>query len=114
MASNITDFFFTGYLEARENNGTVYAGILKVIDVDLVYSNVRSAEVSYLLSSTVTPITTQALYNNMFGQSPVYSSTYTQLRSSLNTTYWSTNFSNITASSLWTYNATTHLYELVI
>ncbi|MFA6801634.1 MAG: hypothetical protein WCR19_05960, partial [Acholeplasmataceae bacterium] len=90
--SSITDFFFTGYLQARVSGSTTYVGILKVIDDDLTYTNVRSAEITYYLSSNAnTLVTSSTLYSQMLGQNPTYTSTYTQLRSNLTASYWTTN-----------------------
>jgi hypothetical protein len=114
-SSSVTDVFVTGYFKARVDGSDVSVGILNVINDDLTYSNVRSAQISYYLSSSSTiAVTTETLYDNMIGQNPTYSSTYTALRSSLTTSYWTSNFSNITGSALWTYNATSHLYEIAI
>lgn len=112
--SVITDFFFTGYFKARVSGSQTYAGILKIANDNLIYSNVRSAEITYYLAANPnTLVNSSTLYNNMLGQNPTYATTYTTLRSSLNASYWTTNFSNITGSGLWTYNSTTHLYELI-
>lgn len=113
-ASSINDVFFTGYFKARVVSNQPYVGVLKIIDTDLIFTNVRSAEITYFLpSDSNVLVNTIILYNNMRGQNPDFVTTYTTLRSSLDTTYWTTHYISITNSSLWVYNATTHLYQLI-
>jgi hypothetical protein len=107
----VTDAFYTGNLKSRNRSGLPYSGITRAIGNNTTISNMRSAEVSYWTSGTsYTLITTSALYGNLRGQSPGYTF-HTNLRSSLNNAYWTTNFASF-STSIWTYNSTTQLYEL--
>lgn len=107
--------FFTGYLKARVQQNRPYVGTLRAIGTNLTFTNSRSAEIRYFIS-TSNPnqlVNTLTLYDNMRGQKATYASSYTILRSSLNVSYWTSNYSTITNSPLWEYNATTNLYELI-
>lgn len=107
----VTDAFYAGSLKSRNRTNQPYSGITRAIGNNTTISNMRSAEVSYWTTGTsYTLITTSALYGNLRGQSPGYTF-HTNLRSSLNNAYWTTNFASF-STSIWTYNSTTQLYEL--
>ncbi len=107
----VTDSFYAGNLKSRNRSGLPYSGIACAIGTSVIITNMRSAEVSYWTSGTsYTLITTSALYGNLRGQSPGYTF-HTNLRSSLDNAYWTTNFASF-STSIWTYNSTTYLYEL--
>jgi len=110
-ASDIEDVFITGYFQAKVSGSDTEVGILVSTDDDLNVINVRSAEVSYELDSGTVNVTSETLYNQMLGQNPAYA-TYTTSLNTISNSYWTTNFQNITNSSLWTYNSITHVYEL--
>jgi|GEM_PF-2720462 len=94
----ITDYLFTGQLNSPLNSaGTLYNNIV------MGYTNTWASQ------WTSTNI---AAYTNMTGTSSSYTTNYVALRTSLTTTWWNTNINNISSSLLWTYNATTHLYNL--
>lgn len=111
-SSTVNDVFVTGYFQAKITGSDTVVGILVSTNDNLNFTNVRSAEISYELTSGETLVTSETLYDQMLGQNPTYASTYTTYRSSLTNAYWTSNFQNITNSSLWSYNAATHLYEL--
>jgi len=94
----ITDYLFTGQLNSPLNSaGTIYNSIL------MGQTN------SWASQWTSTNI---ASYAKMTGTSASYATNYVALRTSLTTTWWESNISNISSSLLWTYNATSHLYNL--
>ena len=111
-ASNIEDVFITGYFQAKVNGSNTEVGILVSINDNLNVTNARSAEISYELDSGTVNVTSQTLYDHMLGQNPAYS-TYTTSLNTISNSYWTSNFQNIVNSSLWTYNSTTHIYELI-
>lgn len=107
----VTDGFFAGNLKARFRSSRPYAGIIRAIGNTVTATNIRSAEVSYWSTGTTyILITTSTLYTNMRGQSPGYL-THTTNRSTLDNTYWTTNYGSF-STSIWTYNPTTYIYEL--
>jgi hypothetical protein len=107
--------FFRGYLKARVQGNGPYVGIIKAIGTDITFTNSRSAEVSYFLANNnqFQLVDTLTRYNNMRGQNAGFNDTHTVLMTSINQSYWTTNYSTITNSSLWAYNTTTRLYELI-
>jgi len=112
--ANVVDVLFTGYLKAHAPLDAPYAGVVRANDTNLNITNVRSAQLTYFTSGNPHVIVnTEVLYNNLRGQNPDYISTYMLLRSLLDSTYWATNFINISSSSLWMYNFITNLYELI-
>jgi hypothetical protein len=106
--------FFSGYLKARIASSRPYVGVLRAIGTNLTFTNSRSAEIRYFVSNAnpTQLVNTATLYNNMRGQYDTYASTYTINRSSLNSSWWNSNYNTITSSSLWEYNASTYLYQL--
>jgi hypothetical protein len=107
----VTDGFYTGNLKARFLTSRPYVGIIRAMNNTVTQTNVRSAEVSYWSTGTTyILITTSTLYTNMRGQSPGYL-THTTNRSTLDNTYWTSNYGSF-STSIWTYNPITHLYEL--
>jgi hypothetical protein len=123
-AVSLTDLMFTGLLHGfvnNPNNQNTYTTRTAVTvgsgNVPSSQTNVRSAQIT-LFRRTQNPsilVDSQTLYDKMLGQKPAYSTTvYIVSRSTtMNNTWWTNNYSNITGSSLWTYNATTNLYELI-
>lgn len=94
----ITDFLFTGQLNSPSNN----AGII-TNNIVMGYSNGWFSQWS---STNINP------YTNMVGRSVPWTN-YVALRTSLTTSWWGTNIPSFNSSLLWTYNNTSHLYNLV-
>lgn len=110
------DTFFSGYLRAHSATNRPYVGTLRAIGNNITSTNSRAAEIRFWESASVPNrlVNTSTLYGRMRGQKPAFSTaTYQTNRSSLNASWWSSNFNNIASSSLWTYNSTTYLYELI-
>ncbi len=119
---SISDFMLTGQLDGfvtnpNNNNYTMRAGVtVGVGNAPTTQTNVRSSQITLYrrANNPAVLINSQTLYEKMTGQKPAYSTTvYIQSRSTTMTNaWWTTNYSAITSSSLWSYNATTRLYEL--
>jgi hypothetical protein len=119
---SITDFMLTGQIDGfvtnpNNNNYTMRAGVtVGVGNAPTSQTNIRSAQITLYrrASNPAVLVNSATLYNKMTGQKPTYSTTvYIQSRSTTMTNaWWTTNYSNITNSSLWSYNATSDLYEL--
>ncbi len=114
------DTFYSGFLRSYvlnpgNNTYTVQSGILRAIGNNVTFTNARSAQITiYRRSSNPSVlINSSTLYNKMTGQIPTFSTTvYQTNRSSLNQSWWTSNYSNITNLVIWEYNATTFLYQL--
>jgi hypothetical protein len=119
---SITDFMLTGQIDGyvinpTQNSYTMRAGVtVGVGNAPTSQSNIRSAQITLYrrANNPAVLVNSQTLYNKMTGQKPTYSTTvYIVSRSNTMTNaWWTTNYSNITNSSLWSYNATSDLYEL--
>jgi len=114
------DTFYSGFLRSYvlnpgNNTYTVQSGILRAIGNNVTFTNARSAQITiYRRSSNPSVlINSSTLYNKMTGQIPTFSTAvYQTNRSSLNQSWWTSNYSNITNLVIWEYNATTFLYQL--
>ncbi len=95
---SLTDVFYTGALNSTINRAGTISN-----NVAMTYSNAWCAQWS---SSTI------AAYTNMTGVSANYTTNYVALRSSLSSSWWSTNMPTIANSGYWTYDSGTYLYEL--
>jgi len=119
---SITDFMLTGQIDGFVTNPnntsyTMRAGVtVGVGNAPTSQSNIRSAQIRlYRRANNPSVLVNSAtLYNKMTGQKPTYStSVYIVSRSTTMTSaWWTTNYPNIANSSLWSYNATSDLYEL--
>jgi hypothetical protein len=119
---SISDFMLTGQLDGfvtnpNNNNYTMRAAVtVGVGNAPTSQTNVRSSQITLYrrANNPAVLINSQTLYEKMTGQKPAYSTTvYIQSRSTTMTNaWWTTHYSAITSSSLWSYNATTRLYEL--
>lgn len=116
------DTFYTGFLRsyvtsANTNSYTVRSGILRATGNNITFTNSRSAQITiYRRSSNpAVLINSSTLYNKLTGQKATYStSVYQTNRTSLSSSWWITNYSNITSlSTIWQYNSSTYLYELI-
>jgi hypothetical protein len=114
------DTFYSGFLRSYvlnpgNNTYTVQSGILRAIGNNVTFTNARSAQITiYRRSSNPSVlVNSSTLYNKMTGQIPTFSTAvYQTNRSSLNQSWWTSNYSNITNLVIWEYNATTFLYQL--
>lgn len=119
---SITDFMLTGQLDGyvinpSQNSYTMRAGVtVGVGNAPTSQSNIRSAQITLYrrANNPAVLVNSSTLYNKMTGQKPTYStSVYIVSRSTtMSSAWWTTNYPNIANSSLWTYNATSDLYEL--
>lgn len=116
------DTFYTGFLRsyvtsANTNSYTVRSGILRATGNNITFTNSRSAQITIYrrASNPSVLINSSTLYNKLTGQKATYStSVYQTNRSSLSSSWWTTNYNNITSlSGIWQYNSTTYLYELI-
>lgn len=97
---SLTDVFFTGALYAASSRaGTIYNGTA------MTYTNAWAAQWSWDNTPAIA-------YTAMTGTSANYTTNYEDYRSSLDTTWWATNLSNIASLGPWTYDSSTYLYEL--
>jgi len=119
--ASANNVFFTGFLRAyvtnpSNNNYTVRAGTLLAAGNNITFSNSKSSEIRIYrrANNANVLVDTATLYNKLTGQKATHSSTnYVNLRTSLTSTWWTTNYSAITSlSSIWEYNTTTSLYQL--
>jgi hypothetical protein len=120
--ASANNVFFTGFLRAyvtnpTNNNYTVRAGTLRAAGNNITFTNSRSAQITIYRRATnpSVAVNSSTLYNKLTGQKATYSTAvYVNLRTSLNQTWWTTNYGSITAlSAIWEYNATTRLYQLI-
>lgn len=119
---SISNFMLTGQLDGyvtnpSNTNWTMRAGVtVGVGNAPTSQSNVRSSQITLYrrASNPAVAVANATNYNKMTGIKPAHSSTvYINSRSTTMTNaWWTTNYSTIANSSLWTYNATTNLYEL--
>lgn len=115
--------FFTGFMRSivinpNNTNWTTQVGILRGTTTGnaVTVTNSRSAQITLYrrASNPSVAVANQTNYNKMTGQKATYSTAvYVSLRTSLNSTWWTTNYSTITSqTSLWEYNTTNYLYQL--
>lgn len=119
---SISDYMLTGQLDgfvnnANNNNYTMRAGVtVGTGNAPTSQTNIRSSQITlYRRASNPTVlVNSQTLYNKMTGQKPTYSTTVyiVNRANTMTNAWWTTNYSNITNSSLWSYNTSTNLYEL--
>jgi len=115
------DTFYSGFLRSyvtnpSNSNYTVRSGILRAIGNNVTFTNSRSAQITIYrrASNPAVLVNNNTLYNKLTGQKATFSTAvYLNDRSSLNASWWTTNYSNITSlSTIWEYNSTTYLYQL--
>lgn len=121
-SASSTDTFFTGFMRSPVINAsrttyTVQSGVLRAIGNNISFTNSRSAQITIYRRSTNPSIlvNSSTIYNKMTGQKATYSTTvYQTNRTSLSSSWWTSGYANITnQTSLWEYNTTTYLYQLI-
>ncbi len=111
---SITDALFRGRLRAATNN---YYGIQVANGTNATGSNIRAVAMSTYNGNTLNNIN-QTRWNAMTGQKPTWNNgtngTYISNITTLNSSWWNTNFANITSRpAIWQYNSTTRLYQII-
>ncbi len=108
--SSVTDMFYSGKMRARINQNQPHIGILVAKNNNLAGNRQFSAGVYYWVSTSNPEqlVNTSTLYDRMRGQSPGWA-THTVDLSNFD---WN-NLTNITGSTLWTYDSVRNIYYLI-